>query len=230
MPVDRAYHLRSNARRLPGVVPGRPPRHAAPRGYSLVEVVVSSLIVGGLLAGALDVVGGVYATHRTAADRFQELQLAELLLAEIAALPYEDPQQPGGPIGVESGESTATRQTLDDVDDYHLWNRLPAEAIDGSVLPGAAGWRRQVSVVYIDPSTGATLSDDLGAKKIVVSVTAPGGAVVSLETIRSKWGALEQRPDDDALVVTSVEASLQPDASLPPVTAAATLKNHATDQ
>lgn len=200
------------------------------QGYTLVEVVVSSLIVGGLLAGALDVVGGIYATHRTTSDQFLRHQLAAIMLAEIAALPYEDPQYPGGPIGQESGESAATRQAFDDVDDYHLWNRLPPEENDGDALPGAGGWRRQVAVAYVDPATGATVSDDLGAKKIIVTVTTPSGEVETLETIRSKWGALEQRPEADELVVTSVQARLQPDASLPAVTTTATIRNHATDQ
>ena len=204
--------------------------HQSRHGLSQVEVVVSSLIVAVVLVGALNVLGGATRTNRVAADRLDAPGLAHQLMGEILALPYEDPEEPGGNIGQESGESGGSRAGYDDVDDYHGWNMDPPAYKDGTSVPGAVGWERVVLVQYFDPSTGSTGSTDTGVKLITVQVSAPSGDQLQLDTLRSQWGSLQQSPAVDTTVVTSIDAELQIGGTAEQALSSTYLKNHAYDQ
>jgi hypothetical protein len=199
------------------------------RGLSQIEVVVSSLIVGVVLVGALNVLGGATRTNRVAAEQLDAPGLAHQLMGEILALPYEDPEEPGGNIGKESGESGGDRVDYDDVDDYHGWNMDPPQYKDGTPVPGAIGWERVVLVKYFDPSTGSTGLTDTGVKLITVQVDSPSGDQLQLNTLRSQWGSLQQAPAVDTTTVTSLDAQLQIGSTSDPVYASIHLKNHAHD-
>jgi type II secretory pathway pseudopilin PulG len=198
-------------------------------GFTQVEVVVSSLIVGVVLVGAMQVLGGATRTNRAAANRLEPPGLAHQLMGEILALPYEDPQQPGGPIGLETGESNTSRADFDDLDDYHLWNKSSPQYQDGTPVPNSSGWRRQVWVEHFDPATGTTGSTETGIKSVRIQVTSPGGTSTQIRALRSKWGALQQPPTIDSQVVTFLDAQLQIGGNSEPAFATIHLKNHASD-
>jgi len=204
------------------VLPGR-------HGLSQVEVVVSSLIVGVVLVGALNVLGGATRTNRVAADQLDAPALAHQLIGEILSLPYEDPEEPGGSIGLETGETNTTRADFDDLDDYDGWSQIPPETKDGTMVPDASGWRRLVTVKYFDPTTGSTGGTDMGVKLINVKIQPPSGTNFELNTLRSKWGSLQQPPAVDTTVVTSIDAQLQIGSTSEPARASIDLKNHAHD-
>ena len=144
------------------------------RGNSLVEVVVSSLIVGVILVGSLNVLGGALRTNRVATDQLDAPGLAHQLMGEILAMPYEDPEEPGGPIGLDTGETNTTRANFDDLDDYEGWDRTPPETKDGKPVAGASGWRRMVDIKYLDPSTGITTPTATGIKSIEIKLICLG--------------------------------------------------------
>ena len=84
--------------------------------FTLVEVVISTLVVGVMLVAALNMLGGVFRNYAIAQERQQGYALATALMAEILQSCYED--RGGSPVlGPEVGEGSGSRTSLDDVDD-----------------------------------------------------------------------------------------------------------------
>ena len=199
-------------------------------GLSQIEVVVSLLLVGLVLVTAMNVLAGSVRTNGVAADLLDAPGLAHQLMGEILAMPYEDPEEPGGPIALDTGETNTTRAQFDDLDDYDNWTRMPPEMKDGTPVPGATDWQRQVFVKHYDPTTGSTSgSTETGVKFIRVIVTPPGGVETEIHALRSNWGSLQQPPAVDTTTVTSIDAQLQIGASSSPAISSTHLKNHAND-
>lgn len=154
--------------------------------FTIVEAVISTIIVAVMLVAALSTVGASrLAQQRT--SRFDRGRLlAEALMAEIRRQPYEDPE--GSVVfGLEAGETGTTREDFDDVDDYHNWSESPPTYKDGSAVPQAEGWTRTVTVQWVnslDPSQPRTMES--GAKRIKVTVshnTVPQATLVAIRTM-----------------------------------------------
>ena len=199
------------------------------RALSLVEVVASTLIVGIMVVGALNTLGSVYKTRALNAPRLVGPGLAHELMNEVLAMPYMDSEAAGSTLGFDTGETNATRADFDDVDDYHGWYRLGAQAKDGTALPGYETWARQVTVYWADPMTGAPGSIETGLKRITVTVTSPRGDVTELIALRHKDGALEQNSGTDMTAVTWVGAELRLGNSGEITHHGTLLMNHAAD-
>ena len=170
-------------------------RRPARGGFSLLETVLSTFLVGMVLVVALHAVGSATSGQLGNAERARACHLASSLLAEILEAEYEeaDPPRVFGPEPGESG--TGTRAALDDVDDYNGWSESPPKNKDGSVLPNLTGWTRTVTVAYVSPDNLATTGDvDLGVKRVTVTVTHDGRQVASLVTVVTRsW---QQPPYD----------------------------------
>jgi type II secretory pathway pseudopilin PulG len=139
-------------------------------GFTLVEVVLSTLIVSLMLVGALTAVGASAAGRQVIADRSRGAMLAQELAEEIISCHYADPDDPNhfGPEADEAG-----RADFDDVDDFREWSASPPVGPDGQARPYLDGWTRSVRVARV-----GTLSDsaqvsasDQGMRQIVVTVT-----------------------------------------------------------
>ncbi|MCP4246850.1 MAG: hypothetical protein GY778_07355 [bacterium] len=205
------------------------------RGLSLTEVVVSSFIVGVVLVGAMNVLGGAVRTNRVAATKLAGPALAQQLMTEVLGARFEDPDET--PLfGHEPAEdqSPTQRPDFDDVDDYDDWSASPPETKDGTEIPGYTGWTRTVTVFNVDPALPSQTLPDAsttgGLKRITVTVTDPQGAVTTLAALRCRWGAVEQEPAVDTTVVTSLDAELQIGTVSDAALSGTYLKNHASDQ
>ena len=175
---------------------------------NLTEVVVSTLLVGIVLVGALNTVGGVQKSSRGSEQHQDGVGLAHALMAEILQQRYEEPTDTVA-FGIESPETSDSRDTWDDIDDYHGWSSAP-ELKNGNKLAGFGSWTRSVDVVLAelaDPTKVALV--DEGLKKITVKVTDPKGRTTVLDAYRSKWGVLESALDADATVQTMVTSRIQ---------------------
>lgn len=184
------------------------PKNNYRRGLSLIEVVVSSLLVGTVVVGSLEMLGASVRSQTTANDLFDGPVLADMLLAEIMSMPYEDPEDSGGSLGTDSGESSSDRGDFDDVDDYRNWSSSPAEDRLGNALSEYPGWDRSARVRWAEQISANEWASDTGLKRIVVTVTAPDGTVTERFGLRSRDGSLEQPPTVDMTVVTQIEAAL----------------------
>jgi len=161
----------------------RPAGCASRSGFSLIEVAVSSLLVGSVLVAALSTVGAVLRFRSTTSDTARGALLATDLLAEIQSQPYSDPNQT--PVfGRESGETT--RSQFDDVDDYHNWAETPPANRPGTSLSGFAGWSRSVTVVRAQRNSPSLNSGtDEGLKRIKITVLKNGVTIQVIEALKA---------------------------------------------
>lgn len=157
----------------------RPPlsadRRRWQRGISLVELVISIVIISVGLAGLLATFSqGV----RGSADPLvhkQMLAIAEEMLEEIMLKPYAASANVGG-------ATACARNTFNDIDDYNNYSNTAAGGvcdIDGNVVAGLAGYL--VTVTVVDG-----VLNGVTAKNITVNVTRAGN-VLSLNGWRTGW-------------------------------------------
>jgi prepilin-type N-terminal cleavage/methylation domain-containing protein len=156
------------------------------RAFTLVEVVVSVVIVGVLLAASLQAVGLARTTQYRTGEHARGSELARALMAEITQKAYIDP----GALPVFGPESGQTRATYDDVDDYSGFAESPPATKDGTrlSLPRGGVWRWAATVKWLDPQTLAVASPqaETGAKQITVIVQHNGTTVATLTAVRTK--------------------------------------------
>ena len=185
---------------------GIPPRA---KGLSLIEVVISSLIVATMLVAALGAVSAATKSLLIQSDRCLGPNLARQLMSEVLQAHYVEPTD-APKFGRESGEARKVRTAWDDVDDYNRWSASPPQAKDGTVLTHADGWTRKVVVKYAqlsDPRKKA--QSDEGLKRIIVTVTSPTGKTHVLNALRCESSIYDQRPDSTTTYVGAVNVSLQ---------------------
>lgn len=167
-------------------------------GFTLVETAIATVMVGGLLVVALNMVGASRITQTRYADRQQALILAEDLLQEVLARPYEDPDE-GITIlfGLELGELLSIRINLDDADDYNGYSDSPPEDADGNAIPGAGDYTRSVAVDWVERDDPTTVSaSETGVKKVTVAVSKGGRpAVVLRGFVTADWPGADEMED-----------------------------------
>lgn len=159
------------------------PRSA--RALSLVEVVISIAIVGGLLAASLSGVGGLARARAIADERDTAALLAQELLAEINSRLYADPDTAARVFGPEPGEAIgASRALFDDVDDYNglVESSVVRRAGVDAVHPG---WSRRVEVAWAPIySPDQDFGGDTGLKRVTVIVMKGTKPVLTVSGLR----------------------------------------------
>ena len=162
-----------------------PGRSAA--GFTIIEAVLSVVIVATLTTTMLTSVSANRAAMKTMNDRAQGLMLAEALVAEIVALPFNDPSGSViDPIGPNSGEAGATRAAFDDCDDYHGFSEPNCLDKSGVAIAAGSGYARSVTVEFVQ---AAALNTAAGSgsrvKRITVTVSSGSKPVASLVAVRT---------------------------------------------
>jgi prepilin-type N-terminal cleavage/methylation domain-containing protein len=154
-------------------------------GFSLIELIISTLIMGVVLVTALKCVGSVVQSRTFVGDQVIGAALAQDLMAEILSQPYLDPDDP--PVfGREGSESGGDRIDFDDVDDYDAWDRTAPEQKDGTKLAGRNDWRRAVAVDYVSPTNlTTTVGTDQDVKRVTITVSKDGRVMATLVGIRA---------------------------------------------
>ena len=161
-------------------------RSRSPRAFSMVEVTISVVIVGGMTVAALNTVGAAKLGSQKTTSRKSGALLAQQLMAEILTQGYAEPVD--APVfGRESSESGGDRGEYDDVDDYDGWSSSPPEYMDGTEIPDLDGWARQVSVAWVNPTDlSLTWGSETKVKRITVTVTYNGVEAASLTAVRTR--------------------------------------------
>ena len=165
--------------------------HVAPRmspirryGFSYVEVLVSTLIVGGMMVTAMNLLGSVVKSRTTSGNYARAALLAQQMICEITGVSYIDGSSPV--FGLETGESTGNRSLFDDVDDYHGWTETPLKTRDNSTIANTTGWTRSVSVAWVDPALpSTTVASDQGVKRITVTIQRSGQTLATISLLRA---------------------------------------------
>jgi prepilin-type N-terminal cleavage/methylation domain-containing protein len=156
------------------------------RAFSLVEVVVATLIVGVMMVAAMNSLGAFIRGQQRMANQSRGWHLAQELASEILACLYEEPDETPQ-FGRESGESAGVRTAYDDIDDYHGWTESPPEARDGTPVAELVAWSRSVSVERVSlANPNLTVATDQGLKRITISVSFQNEIVAQLTALRAK--------------------------------------------
>jgi len=174
---------------------------------TLVETTIATVIVATMIVMLLNTFGSLARGQQLTASRYSASCLAAHLMSEILQNLYQDPNNPV--FGPETGEAGTSRANFDDVDDYNGWTESPPQRSDGTPISGLAGWRRSVTVEYIDPNTMAAGAQDLGVKRITVVVADPRGRSVSVVSLRSSNGTYDQSPFSQTTCVRWIGVELQ---------------------
>lgn len=149
-------------------------------GFTMVEAIISIVLVGTVLVAAMNTVGASKAGEYTKLETFVGEYLANNLMAEIVSRYYEEPDDMPG-FGRESGESGSQRDQWDDVDDYHGWSADAIQRRNGTTI-AKSGWSRNVTVEWVNPDKlSQTSASETGAKKITVSIK-HGARVIATST------------------------------------------------
>jgi len=154
------------------------------RGITMAETIVSTLLVGLVLASTIQIVGPIVRSGSVMADQLVASNLALELSEEISTKhftsPVLDDLESMGP-GV--GE---TRSTYDDIDDYHGMTNKPPQLSTGRELANLSGWVRTVKVVHVDVNNPRVEAGSYtGLKSVTVTVSKDGVTLASMVTLHS---------------------------------------------
>jgi MSHA pilin protein MshD len=180
-------------------------------GFTLVESLMSVVIVSGVLVAALGTLGAIGKARYSQVERAAATHLGDQFMAEVMQCYFEEPGSAAGStsIGPDSGETQRTQ--YDDVDDWENWKTSdPPKLRDGTVLPGYSNWEVKVKIDYTqltNPMT--TTSSYTGLKRIRVTVKTPGGAKYEMFGLRSSHGPYEQPPTSATTYLTYGGVSAQ---------------------
>jgi MSHA pilin protein MshD len=175
------------------------------RGLTLIEVMFATIIMATMLVASFGAVSSAAKTRIAQQESAFGLALARQLLTEIVQTRYQDLTDPI--FGVETGE---TRATYDDVDDYDGLAENSGKYADGATIPGATGWKRKVTVDWVDSANpNVKVLTETGLKRIRVKVTTPSGKDISLYLLRSKYDRYEQVPASQSTYTSWAGVSIQ---------------------
>ncbi len=182
----------------------QPLRGMPRRSFTLVEAVISIVLVGVMLVAAINTLGATAVSKRSIEQQMLGDSLAQDLMAEILNEAYEEPDDAPN-FGRESGEGVGSRVSWDDVDDYAGWSKSPPKAKDDTVLSGFDAWTRSVEVVWVKPADLNTVTGTkTGVKRISVTVSRNDSPATELVAIRTQaWPKGRKDPGVVVLLVVS---------------------------
>lgn len=165
----------------------RPSKLKTAQAFTLVEVVLTILLVGVGLVASMRALPVILQVSQATRQHLVAQRLATELLAEIALLPHEDPDG-NVKFGIEDDETGTTRADFDDIDDYDEWKASPPQRKDGQPEPGCTGYTRSVLVrsVKIDNFNDFEGDDNTKPKRITITVSRLGMTPVVITTVRLK--------------------------------------------
>lgn len=168
--------------------PRRSPRHTKLHGFTLVEAMISAVIVATMLVAAINTVGASARTQSATATSLRAQHMAALLMTEIESLAYKDPDLASLLLGLDAGERAQVRSTFDDIDDYKDYTQAPPTTRDGTLLSTDPSWAISVAVEWVnpaDPGAAAGLLVESNLKRIEVIVTFRGKPVANVVSLKA---------------------------------------------
>lgn len=148
------------------------------RGVTLIELVISIVIIGICLAGIL-LAFNIGTVSSAFPDRtVQAVAIAEAYLEEISLQPFSDPD----------GVAEASRDLFDDIFDYHGLSESPPRDQNGTALAALAAYQVDVSVqntVALGP--GGSQVPNAAAARIDVRVRRGAEIDITLTSHRTDY-------------------------------------------
>lgn len=132
-------------------------------GVTLVELILSMVIISIALVGILSVMNITVAHSADPMVRQQAIAIAESYMEEVGLQAYDN------------GGTAGNRADFDEVADYDGLNDNPVKDQRGNAIPGLSQYSASISV-----SNQLTLTGGVHAKQITVNVSGPGVPRLSL--------------------------------------------------
>jgi len=160
-------------------------------GLTLIETVLSLLILGGAFVAALNTIASARGAQALVTQRQLGLVLAEDLMAEILS---QQVYTEGLLFGPDAGETLAGRSSFDAIDDFNGWQSSPPTDPSGSVIAGAERYSRAVEVHYVQLNDPGVISlTDQGLLRITVTALYGSKTVATLVAYRTDaWQAPQE--------------------------------------
>ena len=156
---------------------------AQQRGFTLIEVVVTIIVISVAAAALLGVFGNLIRSSADPAIQQQAVTIAEAYMEEIRIKAFADPQNPAAETGgAETGE---TRATYDDVQDYNSLGTTQVRNQDDVAIAELSAYSVTVSVAAAALNTITAASGD--ALRITVTVNHPAIDPLSLVGYRADY-------------------------------------------
>ena len=175
-------------------------------GFSLIECVLSVVVVGVLTVASTGVFGTIARARYSQTESRLGTLLAQQLMTEALQQPFQQPGTTPG-FGPRSGQA---RPAYDAVDCYNGYTASPPASAAGAALAGYTGWTQSAAVSFVSPASPMTNTNTTTTlKKVTVTVTSPSGRPFTLVGWRSKFGAYEQTPLTVTTYVTGVAVTVQ---------------------
>jgi MSHA pilin protein MshD len=156
------------------------PHHERGRGFTLAEALLAAAILALAITAITMPFAAGAANEQVDGRQTLAVALAQEMMEEILAKPFDDPQGASSP-GPETGETSRNR--FDNVDDYHGYTETPGHIADGSGTvitgPAAAGLSRHVTAQYVYV-TGQSTSGPATFIRVTVEVRHNNTPVVTL--------------------------------------------------
>ena len=177
-------------------------------GFSLLEVVISALLIGVLIVPALSVFGSITRSYALRGHQATADSLAQDLLSEIVQLRFDDPDPITRTFGPEDAEST--RADFNDVDDYANLLEEPPTHRDGTDLDRVDDFTRSVTIEFVNVDDPAQVeSNETELKRIRVQVDSPRlSSPVTLFALRARTSPQDTDPTRAKTVTRRVDLQL----------------------
>lgn len=154
------------------------------RGFSLIEIVISMLVLTVVFGGVLSMMMNFSVKNVLEQNRRTAAMAAKELMEEIKSKKFDQLSTQNvvtgwSALGVDAGETAGTKSTFNDVDDYNGLSETLASPFTGFTRSTTVSY---VSSAAIDTATASRLND---YKKVTVSVASGGTTYATLVTVVS---------------------------------------------
>lgn len=143
------------------------------RGVTLVELIVTIVVVAVAVSGVLALVSATAARSAENMLQVQAVAIAESYLNEILQKPF----------GVDPCAPACSRTQMDKVGDYNLLSDVGAHDATGALVANLGSYDVQVTVANIAIGTVLPQQSEL----VTVTVTSPNGQAVALSGYRTLY-------------------------------------------
>jgi hypothetical protein len=196
-------------------------------GVSLIESAISTLLVGSLAVTSLQATHAILRSQQEMNYRSQAYALCEQYLTEVLQASYSVPEsspaaseipandENSPPPSGKTNSGSVPRASLVYLDEFHGRVESPPQNRDGSLMTGlSTGWQVSIQVERFNPTqTPSSTSQDLGLKRVSVTVTDKTGTQYTLRSFRAKLSGHERIPAQACELVRAVGIGLNVEGS-----------------
>ncbi len=145
-------------------------------GFAMIEAVLASAIVGGLVVAAISLVGSAARKKAFVAGTARARVLCRTMAEEICSRPVGgsavvgvtiNPRDPAD----QTNGTVSGREAFTTIDQYDNWSSSPPKDEGGTIIPGLTGWTREVKVVNVSwLAPDVVVGSETGFRRVTVRV------------------------------------------------------------